>query len=330
MYKSDDKKGWEQSRQFKKTFSIDVDIEFVGVWCVLYYTSIVVKVPADHLIQIFRDTVGSVGIIPKRLPFTKSNSHIRHFRHAVSLDERRAKFKVNLWNRTTDDEHALGVKKGDMPRGHAMPEKKKRVSDVKSQDSVQLTQSQFEDQYDDDDDDDEPTDIDEVWFGGAHTGTCILFEILIHQRQLRARLDVGGGSVANGTRHCLARIPLRWMIRQCFELRLGIMFHKNMFKSIGLDPDTLYPYVKPRPPPIRYTPGCLAHQFDPPINSAKDYKQTVKFEAPFESEEMEDMLDSLTPIYDQLRMSRGWWILEIIPNIHHHQKDDNSWSKVTG
>ncbi len=45
-----------------------------------------------------RDTVNSVGIVPRRLPFTTSNTVIRTFRHAVSLDEHRAKFKANLWN----------------------------------------------------------------------------------------------------------------------------------------------------------------------------------------------------------------------------------------
>jgi hypothetical protein len=32
MYTRADKVGWEQSNAFKKAFSIDVDIEFVGVW----------------------------------------------------------------------------------------------------------------------------------------------------------------------------------------------------------------------------------------------------------------------------------------------------------
>lgn len=36
-----------------------------------------------------RDTVSSVGVIPRRLPFTKANDNIRYFRHALSLDERR-------------------------------------------------------------------------------------------------------------------------------------------------------------------------------------------------------------------------------------------------
>jgi uncharacterized protein (DUF2235 family) len=38
------------------------------------------------------------------LPFTASNTIVRTFRHAVSLDERRAKFKANLWNRPSAEE----------------------------------------------------------------------------------------------------------------------------------------------------------------------------------------------------------------------------------
>jgi len=34
MYTRSDDIGWEQSTEFKKAFSVDVSIEFVGVWCV--------------------------------------------------------------------------------------------------------------------------------------------------------------------------------------------------------------------------------------------------------------------------------------------------------
>jgi hypothetical protein len=34
MYTRANERGWRQSNLFKKTFSIDVDIEFVGVWLV--------------------------------------------------------------------------------------------------------------------------------------------------------------------------------------------------------------------------------------------------------------------------------------------------------
>jgi len=69
----------------------------------------------DHHMKIYltslrtcRDTVDSVGLIPKRLPFTTSNTIVRTFRHAVALDERRAKFKANLWNRPNTEEAKLG------------------------------------------------------------------------------------------------------------------------------------------------------------------------------------------------------------------------------
>jgi hypothetical protein len=35
MYTRTDETGWEQSTAFKKAFSMDVDVEFIGVWCVV-------------------------------------------------------------------------------------------------------------------------------------------------------------------------------------------------------------------------------------------------------------------------------------------------------
>lgn len=45
MYAREDALGWQQSNDFKAAFSIDVDIEFVGVF----------------------DTVASVGLIPREM-----------------------------------------------------------------------------------------------------------------------------------------------------------------------------------------------------------------------------------------------------------------------
>jgi len=126
--------------------------------------------------------------------------------------------------------------------------------------------------------------------------------------------------------------------------------HKNMFTSIGIDPNTLYPRVLPRPAPLSYTPSCPAHRFMPPLNFARDEKRTVpggtgteeggeeeggegegvRVKEEFVSEEMEDLLDSLTPIYDQLRLVKGWWILEVLPYKHRYQKMDNTWTKSKG
>ncbi|KAJ6475891.1 hypothetical protein DFH09DRAFT_886907, partial [Mycena vulgaris] len=61
----------EIAKKFKRTFSRDVRVHFVGVW----------------------DTVSSVGVFRgKPLPLTLSAHHICTFRHALALDECRVKF----------------------------------------------------------------------------------------------------------------------------------------------------------------------------------------------------------------------------------------------
>jgi uncharacterized protein (DUF2235 family) len=62
---------------FKETFSRTCPVHFVGVW----------------------DTVSSVGWFtnPMKLPFTANSPEIAFGRHAVSIDERRAFFRENLW-----------------------------------------------------------------------------------------------------------------------------------------------------------------------------------------------------------------------------------------
>lgn len=37
MYTREDEKGWKQSTAFKKAFSIDVDVDFLGVWLVIVF-----------------------------------------------------------------------------------------------------------------------------------------------------------------------------------------------------------------------------------------------------------------------------------------------------
>ncbi|KAF8873256.1 hypothetical protein CPB84DRAFT_1854095 [Gymnopilus junonius] len=222
MYSREDQKGLEQSAAFKKAFSIEVDIELIGVL----------------------DTVGSVGLIPKRLPFTTFNTHVKNFRQALSLDEHR---------------YLGGM--------HS-------------------------------------TDVEEVWFLGCH---C----------------DVGGGAVKNEVRNNLARISLRWMIRECFKLKTGIIFHRDSFKVVGLDPSTLWPEVKERPDPVMKFSG------NPP-NKTRDLKilahngQFVDVED-FVNEEEEDLADALSDKNDMLDISKSWWILEFMPQKIRFQNDHDTW-----
>ncbi|KAF7978376.1 hypothetical protein HWV62_753 [Athelia sp. TMB] len=76
VYQATDKKSAKTSAEFKSTFAIPVEIEFVGVW----------------------DTVSSVGIIPRHLPYSSGTLGVKHFRHALALDEHRARFRPNVWD----------------------------------------------------------------------------------------------------------------------------------------------------------------------------------------------------------------------------------------
>ncbi|KAF9039699.1 hypothetical protein BDZ89DRAFT_981890 [Hymenopellis radicata] len=281
MYTDESETGWKQSNAFKKAFSIDVDIEFIGVW----------------------DTVNSVGLIPKRLPFTTSNTIVRTFRHAVSLDERRAKFKPNLWNRPNEKEKTLSIsdQKAPHPKRHL---------------SKQKSQHLMERRYDRDPA--QPTDIDEVWFAGCH---C----------------DVGGGSVDNETAHNLARVPLRWMIRECFRTNSGIMFDCDGLRSIGLDPDSLYPHVAPRPPAlplgnlrIKSIPSSTQRSQAQQEAALGNYANSEALPVPRKSEEELDLQDALCPIYDQLSLAWFWWILEFLPLKQRYQRGNNSWAVYFG
>ncbi|EJD05526.1 uncharacterized protein FOMMEDRAFT_103603 [Fomitiporia mediterranea MF3/22] len=316
MYQNDTEMGWQQSVAFKKAFSMDVDIEFVGVW----------------------DTVASVGLFPTTLPFTKSNTAIKVFRHALSLDEHRTKFKPSIYQKITEQEAQRGDfvppsnrRASTMTRGRRKDKRKEVIAvkevkkegtdpqeereqkaDVKTEpddaasggkvtthatkvirtstegsrsesgsrsrailgsikrsargvsegiqevvERVSLDRDRSKSKNGEDEKEDlspdserdqleqmyldrsRRTDVLEVWFAGCH---C----------------DVGGGSVPNTTPNNLARIPLRWMIRECFLARTGIQFEADRLRDLGLDPVTLYPRVsQPTHPDSLDDPGPL-------------------------------------------------------------------------
>ncbi|KAF8962960.1 hypothetical protein BDZ97DRAFT_1920087 [Flammula alnicola] len=318
MYKRADNIGWEQSNEFKKAFSVDVPIEFVGVW----------------------DTVDSVGIIPKRLPFTTSNTIVRTFRHAVSLDERRAKFKANLWNRPNPEELKLGTSPtnpatvtrqasfDDLPESQSKGKNGKssnfkiRTTTIHKEDENDRVLNTLERMYSEKSE--RTTDIEEVWFAGCH---C----------------DIGGGSVSNKTRHSLARITLRWMVRECFKANTGIMFNSDALLEIGLDPSTLYPFVVPRPPALPVGSNCIKRPPATPIPIRPHAHLTKKKSHPdvqtlleasrvpfLGSEEEEELRDAMSPKYDQLKVQKSWWVLEILPMQLRYQRGDNQWVTYFG
>ena len=145
MYTRDDEFGWEQSCAFRNAFSIAVQVDFLGIW---YWSFVKVSVFAPPFLipSTPRDTVNSVGLFPHRLPFTIANSGVRVYRHAVSLDEHRAKFMANLSPHSGGAEEGYEIEKRrrEKPNRRAtLRELEKRWSDPSAS-----------------------TDVLEVWFSG--------------------------------------------------------------------------------------------------------------------------------------------------------------------
>jgi hypothetical protein len=116
------------------------------------------------------------------------------------------------------------------------------------------------------------------------------------------------------------------MVRECFLANTGIQFYRESFKGIGLDPATLYPFVTPRSEPLKPFSSTVA-ELRASAHKAEATEATLTDEAQgspiaastFESEEDEELADAISPIYDQLKSSPGWWIVEILPLRHHVQ-----------
>ncbi|KAG8792947.1 hypothetical protein FRC12_004392 [Ceratobasidium sp. 428] len=325
MFKRDDEEGWKMSNGFKRAFSIDVKIDFLGVF----------------------DTVNSVGIIPRELPFAKSNYLIRVFRHAVALDERRAKFKANLWGRATETEEKLGEagKRGKYHREQRQgstggmfsfitrPSNSQDADRGRSKDNNGKGSERHEHRNGHDfaspEERNHQTDVKEVWFAGAH---C----------------DVGGGSVPNETAHSLARIPLRWMIRECFVNNTGILFHSAELDELGISPASLWPTVKIPTPPERTSTKLSdidgdsgqGHQATGATlvdGHAAEATDATAVNVPLPPPDdifphgtvtlgcAEDQKDAVCPVYDQLSLVWWWWILELLPMRQRYQRHDGSW-----
>ena len=108
--------------------------------------------------------------------------------------------------------------------------------------------------------------------------------------QIPAALDVGGGSVPNTETRNLANISLRWMVREIV--------------ASGCD--------------IKFDPAALERAkielvVEPNINQIL----------------MNDT-DALTPIHDELKRRKLWWLLEILPLHFSWQDSEGAWRKTHG
>lgn len=141
------------------------------------------------------------------------------------------------------------------------------------------------------------------------------------------------------------------MIRECFKLNTGIMFNTKGLYRLGLDPSGLYPIVVPRPPPLSGEGQVIKKPFgEQTLQKLSKKIATLKAKSNIDrkaiaefldkedreiarvgTEEEEELHDALSPIYDQLKYTKGWWFLEVIPLVLRTQKGrDHAWKSRFG
>ncbi|KAI1350587.1 hypothetical protein F5Y01DRAFT_146572 [Xylaria sp. FL0043] len=330
FYKDDSDNGAYLAEEFKKTFCTEVSVYFLGLF----------------------DCVASVGFFPRKLPFSKTATNtVRYFRHAMALDEHRAKFKVCHWeNEQTDTTPDMKRREtvdltpaGRLRRHFSLDRRFKHQKLPAGMSGKQPQGASNNNQADDSSDDgwdlkfqaqekanhryrEFTTDALEVWFMGAHA-------------------DIGGGAVRNESRHMLSRIPLRWMLRQCFECDTGILFDMARLAEQGLDVANLWPEYQPPMKPTAGPPPRLMTKYNKKILAPIQRRSTflpigpegytiddaptcedLNYILPSESDE--DHFDAMQPPNDMLKIVKSWWVLELWPvKIRVLSKDKEGWEK---
>ena len=265
--------------------------------------------------------MSSVGfLLPRRLPFTSSNHAIRHFRHALSLDERRAKFQPNLWHRLAPNKYQADrdPELGSGYVGQSTPRMLKRDLDERwpyGEDAVAEPIKE--------------SNVQEVWFSGCHS-------------------DVGGGSVLDSETHALSSISLRWMLKECTKLQIGLLFDKAALRRAGFPPSTFHPPSVLQQLVIKQTQPMSSNTLEVPPQVMPSHDGILGLELPgnaaaallrrsVESHTSEDHFkmmasdldkeEALAPMHDEAR-KLGWWPLELLPLMHTYQDEDGNWQST--
>ncbi|KAG5645630.1 hypothetical protein DXG03_005621 [Asterophora parasitica] len=288
VYQMTGDKGYDLSKEFKQTFAMPATVQFVGVW----------------------DTVSSVGIIPQSHPYTSVNYAVKHFRHALALDERRARFRPNVWNEPT-----LG-REQELDIDEPIIEFPGQNPGISRDDWVYTPPDR------------DVCDVQEVWFAGCHA-------------------DVGGGSHSNQIQESLSYIPLRWMIKECLLTGSGVLFDLQYLKLIGINLGKLYKELehKKLEGNLDIDLDALGFHADLLADEGKGSTgPTTALLTPHKNVQHADTessrrhglahravtrlrtgADVMAEIFDQLVKVKWWWGIEVIPTLATYQQADGDW-----
>ncbi|KIK82658.1 hypothetical protein PAXRUDRAFT_832164 [Paxillus rubicundulus Ve08.2h10] len=349
-YTRTDEEGIKLAAGFKKTFSLEMKIDFVGVW----------------------DTVQSTGVLVNRvLPFTDSNTAIRVFRQALALDEHRSRFRPDLYHWPAPDiddgseetllsiaQRAVGLGKALIQKFEAM---KSVIVGINRRERKGTTSTLEVDRHQTNDhgaltkrtgetedvarvpgdeiiseapqsalefvteESSTPTDVLEVWFAGCHS-------------------DIGGGNVQDDVEVSLAHITLHWMVDHVIQSKCGILFDNAELARIGYITPACVPNPQvPAAPeeiplnanghnPLPVTPAPPSADTTAVVKESDDHIEPQLAKEPSEaaSEPSPEFSNALAPLFDKLKLNKLWWLLEVTPFSYAWQGPDGVWHHKWG
>lgn len=147
---------------------------------------------------------------------------------------------------------------------------------------------------------------------------------------LRFHPDIGGGNVQDDIEVSLAQITLHWMVEQVIQSQCGILFDDDKLVNIGFKLSTL---------PLQPLATCGQISLDSRINDPAaseagatcnlDIGCSVVRELPNQPipnpETYPEHLDAVAPLFDELKINKFWWLLEIVPVSYAWQDSNGVW-----
>ena len=275
---------WENAGQpSQEAYSTSLLLEFKETFCRS-------KVQI-HFMGLF-DSVNSVGLFRDRMfPYTSSSSIVSHVRHAVSLDERRGKFKQVLFQPFSYYPHLTDL------------EYEECQDDVEDTRSLVLLSMNYFSRISDFlhgalgrkpkrkvDEDCTCQDIKEVWFPGNHG-------------------DVGGGWVPDeGTNQCLSNVSLRWMLAEA--LKFGISFKPGAINEFS----STFPITQSF---LSYNHDLLAFQSGEPVSTVS--RITLPQQA---------LYGNMRSGTNSVLQTLFWWVIELLPIGIKIEDENGKWKNI--
>lgn len=141
--------------------------------------------------------------------------------------------------------------------------------------------------------------------------------------------DIGGGNVQDDVEVSLPQITLHWMVEQAIQSPCGILFDSEELARIGFTVPPLSPQKSPEinindlpfvASEIETTPDAL----DTGGSVVQELRNEPDQPAP-SPEAHPGRLNALAPIFDELKINKLWWLLEIVPSSDAWQDRDGVW-----